>query len=59
MLNEMNTDTTSGHDKLEDAIVEYLEYLMWRSTDNIDEAYELLMVEVEATFKMFSANFRK
>lgn len=55
----MNTDTTSGHDKLEDAIVEYLEYLMWRSTDNIDEAYELLMVEVEATFKMFSANFRK
>lgn len=55
-----STSSFDVNNKLEAAIVEYLEFSMWRSNnESVDDAYELLMNEVEATFQMFSASFRK
>lgn len=57
-LKEYITSPGDVNEQLEAAVVAYLENKMDKGRMDLDGAHEFLINEVEATFEMFSADFR-
>ena len=57
-LKEYITSAGDVNEQLEAAVVAYLENRMAKGRMELDEAHELLMNEVEASFEMFSVSLK-
>ena len=57
-LKEYITSAGDVNEQLEAAVVAYLESRMAKGKMELDEAHELLMNEVEASFEMFSVSLK-